>query len=398
MRIIVLLLVLMISIELHAQENAFLTPMGAYEGIAGNTGIGRDGSVGSVIYNPAGMASIKSSKLSASGSAFSQNHIQLRGGGVNDDVKYIQTIPAQITTVFTNPNFNWAFSILVPKASDTTMKLQVDDPDLGPYTLNQKVSDTELLIGPSMGLRISNNFNVGLSVFASKRDFKQTAEIFLDDGTIKYLDAQKDDISATALVPIVGILYTPSKDLSIGLRFSGPSTQLTGSNDSQFQQVFDDGATTETQNVSKTTDVNYEKPMDLGVGFSFSASKNLRLLIDVSNQFQKKYTIYKENAQGEGDGESNKISLKNVQRYNLGLEYQVSHTDVLTFGFMHTPDPEEGASLDFSGLTLGYRTLDSIADSSFGIFYNQAKDTVDEIETKQTMVGLFISSSINFLN
>ena len=47
MRIIFLILVLMISIELQAQENAFLTPMGAYEGIAGNTGIGRDGSVGS---------------------------------------------------------------------------------------------------------------------------------------------------------------------------------------------------------------------------------------------------------------------------------------------------------------------------------------------------------------
>jgi hypothetical protein len=58
-----LILFILFSVNLSAQENNFLIPLGAYEGIAGNTGIARDGSIGGVIYNPAGIASYKSSKF-----------------------------------------------------------------------------------------------------------------------------------------------------------------------------------------------------------------------------------------------------------------------------------------------------------------------------------------------
>ena len=67
------------SASAMAQENAFLTPMGAYEGIAGNTGIARDGSVGAVIYNPGGMASIKSSKRRSTGAkAFQKTQLNTK--------------------------------------------------------------------------------------------------------------------------------------------------------------------------------------------------------------------------------------------------------------------------------------------------------------------------------
>ena len=128
MRIIVLVLVLMISIELQAQEHAFLTPMGAYEGIAGNTGIGRDGSIGAVIYNPAGLATLQTTKISASGSAFSQNKISLKSEYTNEEVEYIQTTPSQITTLFNTKYFNWAFSVIVPKSQELEYAIESGTP------------------------------------------------------------------------------------------------------------------------------------------------------------------------------------------------------------------------------------------------------------------------------
>lgn len=48
---ILLLVFLFFSFRSEAFENSFLAPIGAYEAITGNTGIGRDGSVGSVLLS-----------------------------------------------------------------------------------------------------------------------------------------------------------------------------------------------------------------------------------------------------------------------------------------------------------------------------------------------------------
>lgn len=390
MRIIVLLLVLMISIELHAQENAFLTPMGAYEGIAGNTGIGRDGSVGSVIYNPAGLASIKSSKLSASGSAFSQNQITTKSSEGSDDIKYFQTVPAQITTVFNNPNFNWAFSILVPNSTKYDSK-RVEDT----VNFNDTVEDHETVFGPSAALKISNDFSLGLSVFGSKRDYRFTSIAFFEDGTGAIAQSRKLDISGLTAYPILGLLYTPGKNFSAGLKFLGPSTSLSGE--------FEDNLKTAGNNtslgipngdVTEKGKVTFQKPMELGIGFSARTSESIKLYFDVTNQFSKEYELLKDNVFGE----TASVEYKTTQRYNFAVEYLTSHTDAITFGLMYNPDPMVDSDLNFMGATLGYRSIEKIADSSFGLFYNQGSSDSDGIETKQTMVGLFISSSINFLN
>jgi len=91
-------------------------------------------------------------------------------------------------------------------------------------------------------------------------------------------------------------------------------------------------------------------------------------------------------------------SYKNIQRFNFGFEYRTSTTDTLALGLMYNPDPEKDTNLNFMGATFGYHSIEKIADSSYGIFYNQASDTNDGSKTSFQMVGLFISSSINFMN
>ncbi len=72
--------------------------------------------------------------------------------------------------------------------------------------------------------------------------------------------------------------------------------------------------------------------------------------------------------------------------------------DALTFGLNYNPDPVKDGDFDFWGATVGYRSMDKIADSSLGLFYYQAKDDSDGDEQKYRIIGLFISTSINFLN
>ncbi len=401
---------LLVSSISYAQEHSSLTPMGAYEGIAGNTGIGREGSIGAVIYNPAGLATLQTTKISASGSAFSQNKISLKSEYINEEVEYIQTTPSQITTLFNTKYFNWAFSVIVPKSQELEYATESGTPNLDKINLDGYDKLQETLFGPSIGFKLSDKFKVGLSYFISKRDEKEKTVEYYDYANESEQTYFQKDSSALAAYPVLGVLFTPNEDFSLGLKFSGPSTQLGGEVKTKVRYVgWDngglgycppgtkpDGATCSLAWYSddKSEKPNYEKPMELGVGFSWNMTKQLKVLTDVTTQFAKEYEVYKSDALGE----SSEISYVNSTRYNVGFEYLTSQTDAITLGFMYNPSPVEDSDLNFIGGTIGYRSLDDIADSSVGLFFNQAKEESEGVETNYSMYGLFVSTSINFIN
>jgi hypothetical protein len=156
--------------QAYSQDNPFLAAIGAYEAITANTGIGRDGSVGSVIYNPAGMASIKSSKVSGSASAFSLDSVRSQGNGFDDETKNINSIPTQITSIFTQKRFNLAFSILVPSSSTSNINRTTQTTEFGKYSENIDIVSQDTLIGPSMGFAYSPKVKFGLSLFLVKNE------------------------------------------------------------------------------------------------------------------------------------------------------------------------------------------------------------------------------------
>ena len=100
MKLIALFFVLFPMTTFGIIQNKFLIPIGGIEGITANTGVARRGSIGSVIYNPAGMAYIKHKKVSVNGSAFTQNSINLTIVENEKTFGYFQATPSQITTVF----------------------------------------------------------------------------------------------------------------------------------------------------------------------------------------------------------------------------------------------------------------------------------------------------------
>jgi hypothetical protein len=394
------------SASAMAQENSFLTPMGAYEGIAGNTGIGREGSVGAVIYNPAGLATLQTTKISASGSAFSRNNISLKSDYINEEVEYIQTTPTQITTLFNTKYFNWAFSVIVPKSNELEYAIENGTPGIDKVNEDGYQKLQETLFGPSIGFKLSEKFKIGLSYFISKRDEKERYVEYQDFSQSSEQTFYQMDTSALAAYPVLGLLFTPTEEFALGLNFSGPSTQLGGEANSRVRYVSwdttggglcpngipDGTCSLAWYSKDKTENINYERPLELGIGFSWNITKQLKILTDVTSQFAKEYEIHKSDALEE----SSSISFVNSTRYNVGFEYLTSQTDAVTLGFMYNPSPTEDSDLNFVGGTVGYRSIDDIADSSVGLFYNQAKDETGGVETTYSMYGLFLSTSINF--
>ena len=92
-KIIIANLCLLPTLAFAFVQNNFLTPIGGIEGISANTGVARRGSIGAVIYNPAGLAYINTNKVSVSGSAFSQNWIDVELSGRSEKIEYFQTTP-----------------------------------------------------------------------------------------------------------------------------------------------------------------------------------------------------------------------------------------------------------------------------------------------------------------
>jgi hypothetical protein len=382
------------------QVNPFLAPMGSFEGITGNTGIARDGSVGAVFYNPAGLSTLTTSKISGSASAFGLSSVSTEGNGFKDTRTHINSIPTQISSIFTRNKFNWAFSILVPDSTTTNINRTTLSPEYGNYVENIDINSQNTLIGPSIGFKTDINLKFGLSVFFQKNEHKETSDTSygLDNGSPKYLDVYRDENSAYVLFPLFGVLYNIKKNLSFGMRFSAPSYLLSGHHKSTLKQYQNDGTGEESQTKNVSKKRKYRRPMDLGFGISYSLTERLRVLLDISNQFEEKYTAYLQDAYDEDEI----INLKNVLRYNLGLEYRTSLHDALTMGLNYNPDPrkKEGYPfynrLDFYGVTLGYRELERISDTTVGLFFNQAKSDNESSKTTYNILGVFLSTAISF--
>lgn len=392
LKLFLLVLVFLFTQNVFAQANPFVTPIGAAEGLTGNTGIGRYGSAGGVIYNPAGLAGIKSHKVSVSGTAISQNKIKIKDKGASETSnKYFETIPSQLTTIFAEEKFTWGFSVLVPSSMQSELDFKGETGDV----TNNYIKFQETLFGPSVGFSLSPKYKIGLSLFAAKADslFKQTGYNLGDNILTTYSQSR----SAIIAYPVLGFLSLESKIFSWGIRLALPSWQLSGDQESKLHVNGSD----EVISKSKLT---YKHPTEFGFGLSWIPSPRWKLLLDSSIQSSIKYKEYNSDATGEpGD-----VDYKDASRTGLGVEYKTSSHDRLTGGVLYSQSPEKDTSStfgDYYGYTLGYRSIDKHGvGSSLGIYYLTSANNKDENDTnvdvqttfKSETIGIFISTSIAF--
>lgn len=384
-----------------AQTRPFITPIGANEGIAGNTGIGRYGSVGAVIYNPAGLAGIKSNKVSASASAFSFNAVKItEKDAPESSSKYLETIPTQVTTVFNAGKFTWAASILVPYSMQTELKqYQPIEGVSDPVLIDRYIKDQETMLGLSAGFSLSSKYKLGLSIFGSKKDGYSRWSALVSESGNDMLMSQKIDSSAIFAYPVLGFLALENKKFAWGIRFAGPSFQLNGKEKKKTEMVSNiSGA--QTINEETERDIIYKNPIELGFGATWITSSRFKFLIDVSAQSGRKYNQYKE----DGKGDQYRFKDEGSVRLGVGAEYHLSRFDTLALGLISNQNMNKDKSGDFGdfiGGTIGYRSISNRVTTNVGLYVISSTNDQDEdgqvvdVQThiKSNIYGLFISTT-----
>ena len=389
MRFLLLLILFLPTVSHSIVQNNFLTPIGGIEGITGNTGIARRASVGNVIYNPAGLAYISTHKVSVSGSAFSQNWIDVDIDGNSEKIKYFQTTPSQITTVYHDDKINYAFSILVPKVSKFKTSFTLDE-------VNSEVNyeDQETYLGPTISIKVSDKLSIGASLFGIKRDFSKQENLYMNFVENELpVTAQRFfslNISGISAVGNIGISYAPRDNLKFGLNIQSPKVNLSSTFESK---IFFTASNDSTSSNTKNGDASFTAPGELSFGLEYNPSDKLKLLLDVGYQLSQFSLLVKNDASG---GRAF-YDYNHSYRAHLGVEYEKSAKEAYTFGASYNQKNEVN-SLDFFGATIGYRLREKVADTMIGLFVNKSiSKKINNIETNYLMAGLYLSSTINFM-
>ncbi len=389
MKKIIFILCLLPKLSFSIVQNNFLTPIGGIEGITGNTGVARRASVGNVIYNPAGLAYINTHKVSVSGSAFSQNWVDVNIAGASEKIEYFQTTPSQITTVYHTDKINLAFSILVPKVSKFKTSFE-----LGEINSEVNYEDQETYVGPSVGIRVSDTLSFGASLFGIKRDFSKQENLYIsgEENGVPVTAQRFFSLGITGISAVgnVGVSYAPKKNLLFGLNIQSPKFNI---NSNYESKTFATGTNNSTSSNATKGDATFTGPGEVSFGIEFDPSEKLKLLVDLGYQFSKFSLLVEEDASG---GRAF-YDYNNSIRVHIGVEYYKSKKEAYTIGASYN-EKNEVSSLDFIGATFGYRLREEVADSMIGLFINKSlSETINNVETNYLMAGVYLSSSINFM-
>ncbi len=359
--------------------NPNLIPLGENESFLGNTGIGRPDDTGAVYYNPAGLAEIRSAKVSLSGTVFasvsehSDGITAVQGTNVPFDASGFNTIPTAFVGTTKLGDWVGAVSILVPLSLQFNGHSTLAVPS---FVTNLVYSDveTEQWYGLSIARKLSPAVSVGLSVYGVQH--QETFIAGLDMASLATVGAfgtstQRTDLSVYGLLATLGVSYVVSDALRFGLRLQTPMAQVYGKGESfsVTRAVPATGAPT-VSGESVTGQANYAIPFDIGFGAALKPVDGFTLLADVSLQLPASYQTFPASANSEA------VSLQATPRFNLGIDLHPAPAYPLRIGFYYDPSTRGGhpgdpnyQKSDFCGLTGGIGFNGEHVRTTVGGFY-----------------------------
>ena len=251
--------------------------------------------------------------------------------------------------------------------------------------------DQETYIGPTVSYKLSEKFSFGFSIFGIKRDFSKEEMIYATTDNITAQRFFSLNITGFSLVSNFGLSYAAQKNLLFGINLQTPKINLSSSFESKtFLTSTNQSSGTNTLKGN----AKFSGPGEIALGFEYDPAKKIKLLMDLGYQFSKYSLLVAKDASGG----SAFYDYKNSMRVHLGFEYYKSKKEAYTFGANYN-QKNESSSLDFLSLSLGYRLREKVADSMLGLFLNKSiAEKVNNVETNYLMAGIYLSSSINFID
>ncbi len=372
---------------------------GEREALLANSGIARLGSAAAGLYNPAGLATVTQSQLSASGTLF-QNSSHHLSGTLTAHSDSFQSIPTQLSSIGVVRGYHYAFSVFTVRTYDHNVVLNTEIPGgFGIAPANLKATGTSLLIGPSIGIPYQKNLYFGASLFLQKNDDYFNSVLRVDavgtTGQIHFLDQTEVQSSTYELAPVLGVIWRYDDDTLLGARLKPPQVSVSGHRKTMNQRVgyFVDNLSNVSDASVPVTNLKENSKTssapELALGYSRQLPHQLSVVSDFTYSLKTKW---------RPSVSSEEVTWADSFGLSVGAEWGTS-ASAWAGGLSYRQNNlrnDAGEVKAFTGLTLGYLTSTEHFDSGIGAAYTFGSGTSEGVTNKLVIVGLLVTSTYKF--
>jgi hypothetical protein len=352
-------------------------PLGHEESFLANTGVSLLGSPSGVYYNPANLATVESSSLSASGTSYVVVHATSEGQS-DLNLNAFLAVPHTLISTWVLEKGALSFSILVPDAGSYDIEGKISSPasanvGAGEAQVYQSISANRTLAGLSWGQKAIDcgadcHVDFGSSLFFSYAQSRTVTSTSLAAETPQsgFAISERGSASITSLLPMIGVSWQVRKDLSFGLRLEAPSILLKSESKGHSTALvaYDDAGTL------KLLTRESESPLAAPALPQWGVATGLKV------KMNENWTLLSDFYVGERmRSVSGNVGFKSSFDANVATKVRLSEKVEILGGskfdlsqLVNTPSPTESRSLTWlSSAGLGWKSkgMETIA----GIFY-----------------------------
>jgi long-subunit fatty acid transport protein len=362
-------------------QNRNLLPIGERASMLGNAGVCSPFGE-AVFYNPANLTRIDYPSLSVSGSTYLRYDVSVKPALVIDgrdqpfDASGFVAIPSTVTSTYKFGNWWASTAILVPEAIDYKNRVTFESTNIHATLLQQRQVES-LWVGGAIAHKLGDRAAVGLSIFGSRNKEAQITFTRIEAMDEMFQSMENTDTQVVNASAILGLYYSATPALALGLRVQTPTIRISGTSDIYRSSVDTGNAMTPpqgTEQVIEGANASRPIPADITVGGSYHVSARLELVADVGFQLPATATQL-------DDPDAGKVTIdaKLAPRVGVGAELEVATKKWLRLGAMYNgsaiPSPKSDADLprsDYFGITAGFAFQKDRTVTSLGLFGLQA--------------------------
>jgi len=318
---------------------------------------------------PAGLANSQFGSISASANLYGIQHSKVDDNlfpGEDLTASTLATIPTGISVIFPyKDKLKWAFSVFVPmQISDKEIESFISDDKEHYYNFSNSLQ--VFLIGPSLGYKVNDKLNLGISAYCAYTSSSQFLNLFWKDysysGSINY------KYSVYAAIVSAGMQYKLTDVFNLGLSVTSPSIRIAGKGTLHESAV---SSSSKTPDSISLYDDNLEAdngiPAQIKMGVSYNVPRKFALGFDATYHFAHSYDWLQDEGECSQPDCSNSINIrrshKAVTDFQAGGEYYINKKYPVRAGFFTSfssaPDadpgkPNELPQIDLYGITASF--------------------------------------------
>jgi len=344
------------------------SPLGNRAGDMGGAYVAVSDDPAGAYYNPAGLVYANGAEMSASMNTFQRTLITYKSviGGTQDYQRSSSTLVPNFFGI-TKPlgkgmlGFSYAVPNALTEDQDQTFKVSSYE-----YTINYNNNENTYNIGPSYAQEINDQLALGITLYGFYRHKQEINNVHLEFGSDRYWSNQYYESTEYGVKPILGVMWSPMKQLSLG--FSASTTHIISSKAKEQDTLLntqDPNFTNEyTQIDFPSSNEKADTPTNINVGAAWFPNSSLLVSADIIHHT------------GTGSGIDKRDAVTNLA---LGTEYYVSPKWALRGGlftdFANTPDLKTGSAnqlehVDLWGITGSVTRFSRNASLTVGFNYS----------------------------